>query len=172
MRKQTRSEGEAMSAVLRTHELATTRPQRPSEIYHKQRTDPSSLPTVADRVLIMVFLSAITLPLFGLVMRLDTGLTLDENRVLASMPAVNLKRATLAKFPAKFERYFNDRFGFRQRLIQWLNFVKVAGLGVSPSPRVVLGQDHWLFYGDIEVPYYRALNAVNKPGTRTMAACL
>ena len=34
---------------------------------------------------------------------LTRGSTLDENRVLASLPAVNLKRATLAKFPAKFE---------------------------------------------------------------------
>ena len=41
----------------------------------------------------------------------------------------------IASFPAKFEAYFNDQFGFRKRLIHWLSFVKVAALAQLPLPR-------------------------------------
>jgi hypothetical protein len=46
---------------------------------------------------------------------------------------------------SRFEAYFNDQFGLRRRLIHWLNVLKVAGLGVSPSAKVILGKHHWLF---------------------------
>ena len=83
---------------------------------------------------------------------------LVENRALASRPELKLDRAVLAGFPARFEAYFNDQFGFRKRLIHWLNIIKVAGLGVSPSSKVVLGRNGWLFHGDLYLDYYRAIS--------------
>jgi hypothetical protein len=104
-----------------------------------------------DNALITVFVTAITLPLAGLLLQFDAGIKLQENRTLATRPEFKLERAALAEFPARFETYFNDQFGFRRRLIHWLNIGKVLGLGVSSSPKVVLGRDGWLFYGVVVV---------------------
>jgi hypothetical protein len=119
-------------------------------------------PRRADQVLIVLFLLAITLPFLGLILRLDNTPKLEENRTLASFPQLSLQYAALTEFPAKFESYFNDQFGFRQRLVEWLNYVKVAGFRVSPSPSVILGKNGWLFYGDIDLPYYRALKPLSE----------
>jgi len=110
-----------------------------------------------DIALITAFVTAITLPLAGLLLKFDAGFSLQENRTLATRPELKLERAALAEFPARFETYFNDQFGFRRRLIHWLNLGKVFGLGVSSSPKVVLGRDGWLFYGDIDLDIYRAI---------------
>jgi hypothetical protein len=134
-----------------------TAPARPSQIFQKVVRSPARSLAWPDRALVLCFSVAICLPLAGLVLHLDTGFVLEENRELASRPELKLNRAFLAKYPAKFESYFNDRFGFRKRLIYWLSLVKVAALGVSPSPKVVLGQSGWLFYGDTDTPYYRAV---------------
>ena len=42
-------------------------------------------------------------------------------------------------------------------MIHWLNTIKVTGLGVSPSPRVISGRDGWLFHGELYLDYYRAV---------------
>ena len=110
-----------------------------------------------DVALVICFFLAICLPLAGLVLHLDTGFVLDENRVLASRPELSLHRSKLAEFPPKFEVYFNDQFGFRKRLIYLLNLTKVAVLGVSPSPKVIFGANGWMFYGESDIRYFRAL---------------
>jgi hypothetical protein len=104
----------------------------------------------------LVFVTSIALPLAGMILGLDSAYVLAENRSLASRPALQLTRAGLAAFPPGFEAYFNDQFGFRKRLIHWLNTLKVVGLGVSPSPKVILGGNGWLFHGGMDLDFYRA----------------
>jgi alginate O-acetyltransferase complex protein AlgJ len=135
------------------------RPRRASEIFRKvsAKTGPGATPRWHDVVLIVCFLIAITLPLAGLVLHLDMAFVLDENRELAPLPELKWDRAVLAGFPAQFEAYWNDNFGFRQRFIHWFNTVKVAVLGDSPNPKVILGRNGWLFSGDVDLEYYRAL---------------
>jgi alginate O-acetyltransferase complex protein AlgJ len=148
--------------------------RRPSQIYRRSEAPPesSSDGRLADRALIAVFLCAITLPLIGMVAGLDAKHTLEENRWLASPPEVRWSWGSLAQFPARAEAYFNDHFGFRTRLIQWLNYAKVAGLGVSPTPRVILGENGWLYYGAVELPYYRALTPLTEAELRSWQALL
>ena len=140
--------------------LLTSRTQqarRPSRTFHKMAREPAGTAKWRDAALVFCFSLAICLPLAGLVLHLDAGFVLEENRVLASRPEWKLNAAELARYPARFEAYFNDQFGFRRRLIHWLNTVKVAALGVSPSPKVILGRNGWLFYGDVDLQYYRTL---------------
>jgi alginate O-acetyltransferase complex protein AlgJ len=54
--------------------------------------------------------------------------------------------ADLAALPARFEAHFDDHFGFRNSLVLAHSIVKTRWLGVSPSDRVVLGSDDWLYY--------------------------
>jgi alginate O-acetyltransferase complex protein AlgJ len=121
------------------------RVSRPSQVLRRVTGQPASRMRVADLILITGFLSAIWLPLVGMLFGLDAAFVFSENRTLAPRPSLALKRDILRSFPATFESYFNDHFGFRKRLIRWLSVIKVEGLGVSSSPHVVLGKDGWLF---------------------------
>jgi alginate O-acetyltransferase complex protein AlgJ len=132
-------------------------PRRASQIFRKVTTDPQPSARARDVALIACFLFSVSLPLVGLVLSLDSGFAIDENRTRASRPRLTPDRKGLAEYPARLEAYFNDQFGFRARLIQWLNVAKVVALGVSPTPKVILGRDRWLFYGDLDIPYYRAV---------------
>jgi alginate O-acetyltransferase complex protein AlgJ len=138
-------------------EAATRLSRRPSKVFFKVGAEPARTKGWKDKALIAIFLVAISFPLVGSTFHLDTAITLAENRRLASRPELKLDPTALAEFPARFEAYFNDQFGFRRLLIQWQNLIKVAVLGVSPSPKVILGKNGWLYYGDIELDYYRAI---------------
>ena len=107
--------------------------------------------------MIAVFLVMIALPTVGMTLGLDRSFVLEENRVLATRPELKLTRASLGEYPRKLEAYFNDRFGFRKRLIQWLAIAKVNGLSVTASPSVILGRNGWLYLASDVVPwqYYR-----------------
>jgi hypothetical protein len=151
-------------ALMNDNELELSRkpaPERPSQVFKRVARQPARAWRGSDAALVFSFALAICLPLAGLVLHLDTGFELEENRELATFPKLELNRAKLAKYAAQLETFFNDQFGFRKRLIHWLSLVKVAALGVSPSPKVVLGQRGWLFYGDVDTPYYRALTPLS-----------
>lgn len=128
----------------------TRRRARPSEVYKRVEAAPPRSSRRAGLALIAVFLGAIGLPATGLILGLDSAMVLDEKRLPAPAPEVPRSLAALAEFPARFEAYFNDHFGFRARLIRWLALAEVRGLGVSSSPDVILGRDGWLFYGTPE----------------------
>ena len=109
----------------------------------------------SDVVLVALLLIAITLPLVVKLVLPDRAVAASENRRLAKFPKLDWKRKTLEAFPGAFEKYYNDQFGFRDRLIRWHHLVKLRVLGVSPSPKVVLGKDGWMFDRDT-VQYYTA----------------
>jgi hypothetical protein len=70
----------------------------------------------------------------------------NENRILEKWPGWTWRRAALDAFPARFESFYNDHFGFRHKLIDLLNNVRVRLLRSSSSPQVSLGKDGWLYY--------------------------
>ena len=106
--------------------------------------------------MIAIFLAAISLPLGGKLLGLESAFALTENRRPAPLPTIELKGWSLVSFPRRFERYWNDSFAFRRYLIRWHGLTKL-GLGLSPSPKVVLGKDGYLFYAaEQSVDYFRA----------------
>ena len=109
----------------------------------------------SDLALIGFFLLAIVLPLGAKLVLPDRAVAGAENRRLAKFPKLDWQRKTLEAFPNAFEKYYNDQFGFRDQLIRWHHLTKLRALGVSPSPKVVLGKDGWLFDRDT-VQYYTA----------------
>ncbi len=105
---------------------------------------PSRARTLANVVLIALFVAAAWLPLAGLVLGLGTAPT-GENRRMAALPTFRLHHEDLDKFPGKFEDFYRDHFGFRGTLLRWLSLVQVGLFDVSPSTRVVVGKDGWLY---------------------------
>ena len=123
----------------------------------------------SDIVLIILFLAGIYLPIGDNLLRLDHTQPPVEKRTLAPLPKTKLGLETLADLREEWEAYYNDHFGFRNRLIRLHNYVKTQWLHTSPSSKVVLGKDGFLFYtGDDAIEYYRSV----RPFTlRDLAHC-
>jgi hypothetical protein len=84
-----------------------------------------------------------------------------EKRAPAAFP--RLEWASLATFPARFDEAFDDRFGFRNELVRAASLAKVS-LGVSPSPKVIIGREGWLFYSaELELEQFRRLTRFSRP---------
>ncbi len=76
-----------------------------------------------------------------------------ERRVPYPLPVWSW--ATFSTFPASFEAWVNDHFGFRNKLIRLVSRVRV-GLGLSPSAAVIVGKGGFLFYtGDASLETFR-----------------
>jgi len=81
-----------------------------------------------------------------------------ENRNSAPMPSRPGSLSMLKAFPAGFEAFFNDHFGLRKPLIRLRNAIDFTIFKRSPTLRVLLGKDNWLFYtGDRSIEDYRGL---------------
>ena len=112
---------------------------------------------VIDLVLIGIFLAVIFLPPLVAIFGIGPTTSLTEKRAPVAPPPLVLDVPGLTFFHRNFEGYWNDAFGFRSSLVRAYNRVSLW-LGVSPSAKVVVGTDGWLFVGDeySAVEYYRA----------------
>src|SRR5258706_6716381 len=70
-----------------------------------------------------------------------------ENRKPAPPPEMSLSYQSIKKTPAQLEEYFNDRIAFREMLLRWHAAARFF-LGASPTERVLLGRDGWLFMNE------------------------
>jgi len=106
------------------------------------------MPALVERMIVVIFLAALSLPLTGMVLNLDRDVPSGENRTLAARPQLRWDAASLRALPEQLTRYFEDHFAFRVRLVRWQAIVRLQALGVSPSASVIKGRDGWLFYAD------------------------
>jgi hypothetical protein len=100
-----------------------------------------------DIALIALFLLGIYLP--GAILAAHHHMTADP-RELAEVapPAPEPAARAIARFPRYFRRHFRISFGLRDVLVRANALLKIKGLGVSPSRRILLGKQGWLFYWD------------------------
>jgi hypothetical protein len=98
---------------------------------------------------IVLFVTVILVPALGLVLGLDrASVSESEMRELASFPAWSWKPSALATWPDAFQRYFEDHFALRNRLIAWRSRFLWHVLDTSSSETVIAGRHDWLFYAD------------------------
>jgi hypothetical protein len=96
-----------------------------------------------DALLVVGFFAGLLLPAsLHLVVGGDGEGARMEYRKPAELPAL----AFDTKYPRAFEKYFDDNFALRTWLVRWHNRIKLFGLGSSPSPSFVVGEDGWLYY--------------------------
>lgn len=102
-----------------------------------------------------LFLAVIALPLLDTLFHFAPETALGENRSLKKYPQLHWKSGSLwkrhlwrelAKFPADFDAAFSDRFGFRATLVRLDGAIKIFAFRLSPTPRVVIGKNGWLYY--------------------------
>jgi len=98
-------------------------------------------------IAIMLFVGALCLPMAtGLSALLGGGeaRSAKEQRKLNPWPTFPETLPQAKQWPRRFSAWFDDRFGLRRHFINLHNYGK-AWLGVSPSEKVVIGRDGWLF---------------------------
>jgi hypothetical protein len=113
---------------------------------------PSWRPRVLlDTVTLLAFLGAIVAPIVDAWVRPDSARgTAREERAPAPRPEFQLQSRELATFPERYEAYFNDSFGLRDKLLRWHSLEKVLLFAASPTGELYLGRDWrrepWVFY--------------------------
>jgi alginate O-acetyltransferase complex protein AlgJ len=102
-----------------------------------------------NALVVVLFLAVISIPAVGLALGVDrSSLSESEMRELATFPAWSWQRPAIAKWPAAFQRYFEDHFAFRSRLLHWQSTFLWHVLRTSSSDTVIAGTHDWLFYAD------------------------
>jgi len=99
-----------------------------------------------------LFLLAIWLPTLDVLFTLDPSFDLREGRRAAAAPRMPTRLDAWAKWPRRFERYYDDHLGFRGLMIRGYHLVRTAGLQVSPSGHLGLPPDLWSVFGVVEAP--------------------
>ena len=119
-----------------------------------------------DLLFLITFAVITTLPLLSLLTSNHDEIRRTEKRKAAELPVPRLDKEFLTTYPTQFESFFDDHFGFREKLIYLHNYLEVFVFGVSPSERVVLGKDRWLFYNSERdgnpIEDYRRLNLLSE----------
>ena len=93
---------------------------------------------------VLIFLAAIYLPFGASITHTSVSKSVSEKRILASIPQAPDSIKSLRRYPEKFDLYYKDNFGFRNSLL-WYNKLKYW-VGNSPSDKVMLGKNGWLFF--------------------------
>jgi hypothetical protein len=99
-----------------------------------------------DWCIIVLFAVGLALPALRTMVHPGSSMLEFENRSAAPPPALALEPGTIADLPTRFEAYWDDRFGFRTTLLRWSSKAKARWLGVSPSAKVLIGKEGWLYY--------------------------
>ncbi len=107
------------------------------------------------------FAAVLALPALDAVFGLDRTPPPQEKRQLAARPPLPASLRAAVDFPAGYDAYLRDHFGFRSFLVRLRARAAVLWLGVAPSPNaeVMVGRDGWLFFtGDRSLPYIEGTN--------------
>ena len=109
-------------------------------------SSPSTRPTGSriNLVLIVVFIGLLWLPLLDTVFHLDSAPAVNENREAAPKPIFTGWSETKEFFQGS-ERYYDDHFGFRKRLVRWHSGWKEKAFHEAAVRDVIIGRDGWLY---------------------------
>jgi hypothetical protein len=104
---------------------------------------------IFDGLLIGAFVVALAYPSVDPILRPHASRTaLVEFRNPAPFPAHPRSIDEWTAYPQAFDAFFGDHFGLRDKLVRWHNLADWFVFGVSPTPKLVLGEGAWVFYDD------------------------
>ncbi|MCX6631396.1 MAG: hypothetical protein NTW28_27605 [Candidatus Solibacter sp.] len=87
---------------------------------------------------------------------------LIEKRELSAVPNWPSSLKQWEELPSAWDRYASDNFGLRNGLIAWNSYIHYK-LGVSAQPKLMVGNQGWIFYvgGDINWDFFRGANGIS-----------
>ena len=74
------------------------------------------------------------------------SVSLEEGRLLASLPGIPRSRKEAKDWFTRFDAYLNDHFGFRDPIIRLHAWINQATSNVTGNASVFRGADGWMFY--------------------------
>lgn len=99
-----------------------------------------------DFAILAAFALGLGAPLVDLALRSsDARGPARELRSAAKLPSTPQSLEEAVAFPRQFDNWYEDHFGLRDVLLRTHNRAKWLGLGVSPTPKLVLGHSGWVF---------------------------
>ena len=115
-----------------------------------------------DSAVAILFAAAISAPLLGAILLQDDQSSSMEKRKLNPMPGNPVSVKEVRRYPEKFDKYYQDSFGFRNDLLRVYAGTKLM-IGDSPSEKVLLGKDGWLFYrGSADDDLFNAIRGIRQ----------
>ncbi|HEX4644526.1 MAG TPA: alginate O-acetyltransferase [Verrucomicrobiae bacterium] len=106
----------------------------------------SKLSARSNAVLIALFAVLLWLPTVDELFHVDRAVAYGEKRSLAELPDFKFGLRGVKNYIAGLQSCFNDRFGFRLRLLRWYNQGNYRLFGNRVESGVIKGSDGWLFY--------------------------
>ncbi|HXP52009.1 MAG TPA: hypothetical protein VN922_18785, partial [Bacteroidia bacterium] len=118
-----------------------------------------------------IFLFVFFIPVIDSVLNISGKILPDrvstENRALATKPEFDL--TSLDFFPAKYEKYYNDHFTYRNLLVTEYEYFKAVWFNVSPMPeKVIIGNKGWLYNIEGELNTYKGANRLTDSDLRAL----
>lgn len=118
------------------------------------------------KVLAAIFITVVTSQIIGWALGVRTDV--HENRLKYNMPPFSASSLLDVGFYRGFERFHDDRYPFRGWVIKARNLLDYAVFDTSPSPKVHIGLDGWLFYTE-SLPDYMLDSCSAKEKIREVA---
>jgi len=110
---------------------------------------------IADTMLIVLFVVAISVPFADMVFRFDTTPS-AEQRTMSPAPTFALNVDALKQLPKQIKDWMGDHFGLRHFMIHQHGLIMARWIGVSSTTQVVMGKQdpsasqplagQWLYY--------------------------
>ncbi|MEE9390920.1 MAG: hypothetical protein V3W41_00265 [Planctomycetota bacterium] len=97
----------------------------------------------------VIFILMINLPNLAMILDLDPTPLFGK---LAKQPPWPRTVGDIVHFPGRFRLYYTKNFGFRGSIVRLHGLIKQDIFGCSPSPRVLIGKDGWLFLRTEKAP--------------------
>ena len=88
-------------------------------------------------------------PLLMTPVHFDKGDFGSGPRVIHPFPRLDRHLASWTAFPAAFEAFYNEHFRLRGFYMRLYAYAMWDGFHVSPSSKVLVGRDGWLYYNDV-----------------------
>lgn len=108
-----------------------------------------------------------------MLLRFDTALPLNEKRPKVSFPVIPNDAKTLREFKQRFDSYFRDNVGFRDRIVRMHHRLKATVFGTSPHPQMLIGRDGWLFVNPSHyMNYYRGVSLMDQKEQANYRDCI
>jgi alginate O-acetyltransferase complex protein AlgJ len=106
----------------------------------------TTIQTISEIVLILLFFTVIYAPPLKCILHPDKKWSNTEKRMLASFPEIPRNLKAISNFFKQFEDYYNDHFGFRDKLIHRYSREMEKRFGLSGVSNVMAGKEGWYFF--------------------------
>jgi hypothetical protein len=108
----------------------------------------------ANLVIAVLFFAVLLAPTADKVFEIDRTRRPKENRAMAAKPEAPTSLDETVGYPALFEKWFDDHFGYRNFFVHAYHSYSKKLFGITRESKAIEGKDGWLFYtGDRLLDY-------------------